>query len=142
MLGPIILTDDELAKLDEQSTTTDAPSKTYTFDFDTNELIEVFIDDMQAIKQAAMKAIYTNRDRYLIYSSDYGSEIFYLLGSGYSEDYLKLEIPRLVKEALMPDDRIVDAQNFVISKDGDTLNIQFDLITNISNDSITVEVIL
>lgn len=142
MLAPIILTDEELAQLNSESTTPVIPSRTYTLDFDTNQIAEVFIDDMEAIRQAALKSIYTNRDRYLMYSSDYGCEIFYLLGSGYSEDYLKLEVPRLIKEALMPDDRVVDTQNFVISKDGDTLNIQFDLITNISNDSTTVEVIL
>jgi hypothetical protein len=142
MLAPIILTDQEIEKLEQETETIVEPSKTYKFDFQTGQLTSTFIDDEDAIKQAAVKAIYTARSKYLVYSDDYGCEIFYLMGKAYSQEYLQLEVPRLIQEALMPDDRIETAENFTVSKSEDELHISFDLITVNSDDSIKVEVIM
>lgn len=142
MLIPIILTDTEIEKLEQESTDTIEPSKTFKFDFESGELFNEFVDNEEAIKQSAIKAIITNRDKYLIYSEDYGCEIFYLLGKAYSEEYLKIEVPRLIDEALMSDDRIESVDNFIITKVEDVLNITFDIITNISDTNITVEVVM
>jgi hypothetical protein len=142
MLAPIILTDQEIEKLEQETETVVEPSKTYKFDFQTGQLTSTFIDDEDAIKQAAVKAIYTARSKYLVYSDDYGCEIFYLMGKAFSQEYLQLEVPRLIQEALMPDDRIETAENFVVSKKEDELHISFDLITVNSDDSMKVEVIM
>src|SRR5690606_11771875 len=125
-----------------QPTVSDEPSKTYYFDFATGQIVQKFIDEQEAIQQAAVKAILTYRDRYLIYSEDYGCEIMYLMGKAYSQEYLELEVPRLIDEALMPDDRILSTENYIVKKVEDELHVTFDIITTITMDRISVEVIM
>jgi len=142
MLTPLIITNENINSLQqEDAANVIQPSKTYKFDFKTGKFIGEFVDEEEAIKQSAIKAIVTNRDKYLVYTEDFGCEIFYLFGKSYSEEYLKIEVPRLIKEALMPDDRVESAKNFVISKEGDSLNISFEIVTNIGDSDIPVGVV-
>jgi Protein of unknown function (DUF2634) len=140
MLAPIFLNDEEIEQLGREPAETSQPSKTYKLDFTTGEILEDFVDNEEAIKQAAMKAIITYRDKYLIYSEDYGCEIFYLLGKAYTQEYLAIEVPRLIEEALMPDDRIESAQNFIVTKEEDSLSVSFEIVTTITDTSIPVGV--
>lgn len=141
MLAPIFLTDEEIEELETSEDTAQEPSKTYKFDFEKGDLVNEYIDNEEAIKQAALKSILTYRDKYLIYSEDYGCEIFYLIGEAYSEEYLKIEVPRLISEALMPDERIESADNFEISKQGDRLTVSFEISTTITDTNIELEVV-
>lgn len=136
---PFFVNDEEILQ-DEQVVVAE-PSKTYYFDFDKGELMAQFIDNEDAIVQAAVKAIKTARDRYLIYSSDYGSELSDLTGHVYSLEYLIIEIPRLIKEALIVDTRIADCTNFNIDQVDSNVFVSFELINNIDNSTI-VEVII
>lgn len=115
------------------------PSKTYRLDTETGEIYAEFIDNTAAVAQAVVKAIKTMRSKYLIYSSDYGCEISYLLGRGFSQEYLEIEVPRFISEALMPDDRVERCINFTIVKVESTLNVTFEVITDIG-ENIQVEV--
>lgn len=123
---PLIIVDENF----NNEVNTVLPSKTYYMDFDTGEIHARYINEEDAIKQAAIKAIKTIRDNYLIYSTDYGSELFYLIGKSYSLEYLKIEVPRLIREALSVDDRIEECTNFVIKKIGDILEVSFDIVTD------------
>ena len=85
------------------------PNRTYRMDFKDN-IIEGFVDEKDAIKQAIYKILGTERYAYPIYSWDYGIELSDL----YGEDvrYVCAELEDRIKEALTQDDRIVDVTDF------------------------------
>ena len=88
------------------------PSKTYKLDFN-NKRIVGNVDGIHAISQTVIKIINTDRYRYLIYDWDYGHEIKSLVGK--NSDYIKAELRRIIKDALIVDDRILDVTNFVFN---------------------------
>lgn len=142
MLSPIILSDSDLEQFEQEEANPEVePSLTYKFDFETGQLTEEMIDEIEAIRQAVLKSIYTVRDKYLIYSEEYGCDISYLLGQTFSQEYLELEVPRLIEEAQLPDDRVEELINFEVIKTEDTLSATFEIVTTISDANIEVEVV-
>ena len=65
-----------------------------------------YIDGLEAIKQAVYLILNTERFEYIIYSWDYGVELYDLFGEPI--DFVKSELKRVIKEALEQDDRIID----------------------------------
>lgn len=112
-------------------------SRTYAI-FD-DEMSEV-IDGMDAIRQFVKKAVLTARFRFYIYDSEYGCELDDLIGQDVSEELLRAEIPRIVREALIYDERILDVRNFEIWREGDALYINFTVDTTVG--TINEEVIV
>lgn len=100
------------------------PLKTYALDFD-NGVLGGTVNGIDAIKQFVIKAIKTARFRFAIYDDDYGSEIDDLIGSNASIDLLETEIPRVIEEALLYDDRITDVYDFELTREGDRLYVSF-----------------
>lgn len=118
------------------------PSKTYYLDFE-NGRIGPKIDGDLAIKQFVIKAIMTPRSRYAIYSDNYGCELDYLIGEDATPDLLNSEIPRMVRDALIYDDRISDVTNITVERDGDKVFINFTVVTATGdelNEEVTVNV--
>ncbi|WP_188068968.1 DUF2634 domain-containing protein [Brevibacillus brevis] len=105
---------------------TPQPSRTYALNFDTGE-VGGMIDGESAIRQAIRKAIVTARFRYLIYGFEhlYGCELEDLIGQDLPIELLNAEIPRVISEALLVDDRITDVYNFTLSREGDGLYVSF-----------------
>ncbi|MGE7271345.1 DUF2634 domain-containing protein [Brevibacillus panacihumi] len=105
---------------------TPQPSRTYALNFDTGE-VGGMIDGEAAIRQAIRKAIMTARFRYLIYGYEhlYGCGLEDLIGQDLPIELLNAEIPRLISEALLVDDRITDVYNFTITREGDGLYVSF-----------------
>lgn len=114
--------------LKEKETTKKQPSKTYKLDLEKGE-VGGYIDGDEAIEQFIEKAVLTARFRFLIYNDQYGSELYDLIGKDVSFDLLKSEVPRVVTESLIYDDRIKDVQNFEIRREKDRLYLSFDVIT-------------
>ena len=88
------------------------PNKTYRMNFKDN-IVEGFVDDKDAIRQAIYKALGTERYAYPIYSWDYGIELSDL----YGEDtrYVYAELEDRIKEALTQDERITDVIDFTFN---------------------------
>ena len=88
------------------------PNKTYKMNFKDN-IVEGFVDDMDAVRQAIYKVLGTERYAYPIYSWDYGMELFDL----YGEDtrYVCAELEDRIKEALTQDERITDVIDFTFN---------------------------
>ncbi|MEF2967472.1 DUF2634 domain-containing protein [Paenibacillus sp. M1] len=105
------------------------PSRTYFLDFETGQVEEKRIDGKAAIVQSIRKAVLTARYRYLIYNSQYGCEIESLLGQDISPQLLHSEIKRVIKEALMEDDRIQAVEQFQIVRENDRLFVTFTVLT-------------
>lgn len=86
------------------------------------------IDGKEAIQQFIAKAIRTARNRFLIYDNQYGCELDDLIGANVTKELLEEEIPRVIKEALIYDDRISDVINFVITNKNDSVYISFTVL--------------
>ena len=115
----------ELEIVEEQQ-----PSLTFGIDFDRGRVIGM-VDGLDAVKQAVFLILQTERYRYLIYSSDYGSELEGLIGR--DPLFVQSELKRRIREALMQDDRIEDVTNFSIRFDGDSALVRFTVVSIFGN---------
>ena len=84
------------------------PSKTFKMNF--NNTIRGSVDDVEALKQAIFLILNTERYEWLIHTWNYGVEFRNLIGKDI--DYCIPEIERVIREALLQDDRITAVQNF------------------------------
>ena len=83
-----------------------------------------WIDNKQALRQAIEKLLHTERYVYEIYTDEYGIELQALIGENF--DLVEAEIGRIIKEALLADDRIVSVENIQATKlDSTSLLITF-----------------
>lgn len=104
-----------------------APSKTYYLNDIANE-ISGLIDGEQAIRQFIVKAVKTSRFRFLIYDDQYGSELDDLIGADVSQSLLETEIPRVIREALIYDERVDDVVDFKIVRESNSLYVSFRVV--------------
>ena len=105
-------------------------SKTYKINIEDNT-IEGFCDELEAIKQAIYCILNTERFDYLIYSWDYGSEFKHLIGE--QSTYVIPELERVIKEALIQDDRIEDITEFEFIQEKNKIITRFKVITVLGN---------
>ncbi|MFH5185716.1 DUF2634 domain-containing protein [Paenibacillus sp. TAB 01] len=117
--------------------TVQQPSKTYRIDPVSNRIVGM-TDGMEAVKQAVMKILQTERFEFLIYSGNHGSELSALPGS--SSAYVETELGRRIRAALLQDDRIKDVQDIQISVAGDEALATFTVISQYGNIEMTKEV--
>lgn len=121
---------DELTE-DSETTTYEQPLKTYALDIQTGEMGGI-VDGIEAIKQFIVKAIRTARFRFAIYDDAYGSELDDLIGQNVSFALLESEIPRVIEEAIIYDDRILDVYGFELTQEADNLFVSFYVDTTIT----------
>jgi len=86
------------------------------------------VDGKEAVQQFIAKAIRTALNRFLIYDGQYGCELEDLIGANVTRELLDDEIPRVIREALIYDDRIADVTNFEITHTGDSVYVKFTAI--------------
>lgn len=98
-------------------------SKTYKID-SFNGRITRKIDELEAIKQAIFKILQTERFENVIYDDSYGVELVGLIGK--PKEFVKSDIERIIKEALLVDERILGIENFnIVDETKDILKIEF-----------------
>ena len=90
-------------EIEEQS------GNTYNLNVEKN-IIEGTCDGIEAVKQTIYCILNTERFEYLMYSWDYGIELKNLIGEPTS--YVLIELERVIKEALVQDDRIEEVVEF------------------------------
>lgn len=96
-------------------------SKTYRV---LNGRVIGWIDNKQALRQAVEKLLHTERFMYEIYTDEYGIEVQGLIGASF--ELVEAEISRIIKEALLVDERIVSVENIQATKlDSTSLLITF-----------------
>ena len=87
------------------------PTKTYRLDLEKGR-ISGFCDGIESVHQAIVKRLITPRFKCLIYTNQYGSELKErIISEDASPAYIQSEIPRLIKDALISDPRILDIEN-------------------------------
>jgi hypothetical protein len=85
------------------------------------------IGGAEAARQAVMLILRTERCRYPIYSHGYGAELGDLIGR--TAGYIKPELERRVRDALLQDDRVTGVGGFVFEQDGKGLHCTFTVKT-------------
>ena len=105
----------------------DRPSLTYKIDFKAGRVIG-YIDGREAMKQAILKIVQTERFNWLIYSWNYGIELNAAVGKSYP--VFASEIKRVLTEALLADARITEIKDFAVSRTGKrTAEVSFTAVT-------------
>ena len=137
--------DDESAELEDTDIDTDGDDDeslddepTLTFKIE-NGRIRGIVDEKQAMIQAVNKILQTERLIYPIYSDQYGNDLNDLIGKDMG--YAKVEAERMIKEALLADDRVIDVDiDEVTEVSRDTLEIKGTCVTVYGNINIDSEV--
>lgn len=115
---------------DEEETPME-PLTTYRIDYETGEITNEIIDGTEAVQQAVHMALQTPRFSHFIYSDDYGSEIAELLADNeVTEEFKMMELPRMIEEALIYDDRISEVTDFEIEQVGDSFHVKFTVVSD------------
>lgn len=109
------------------------PSKTWKIDLENEVICSETIDGDEAIKQAAVLTLLTERGTCPIYSSSYGTDRLLDVDKKIRE----LEVQNNITEALTVDDRISDVKDFAFSyPDRGKMYVTFKIV---KNDGTTVE---
>ena len=108
------------------------PSFTYAMKIPGDEVTESRfigkVDDVNAMQQAIMKILSTERYENEIYSWDYGIELQDLFGM--SMAYVMSEIKLRIEDALLADDRIASVGGFEVERTGKrTIHCSFTVTT-------------
>lgn len=103
------------------------PSRTYRLEPNGNRIIG-FTNGLEAVKQAVLLILNTERFRHIIYSWNYGNELYKTIGEDFG--LAQSNVKRYIKEALLQDERITDVDEFVFDKtERNTLNVSFTVST-------------
>lgn len=122
----------------EDFTIEERSNKTYKLNVEKNT-IEEKCDGIEAVKQSIYCILNTERFEYLIYSWDYGVEIKNLIGE--QSTYIIPELERVIKEALIQDDRIEDVVDFIFNQTSkNIITATFKVITTLGDIMIEKEV--
>ena len=84
-------------------------------------------EGLEAVRQAVEIALNVERFRWQIYNTNFGAELSELVGD--DEAYIEAELPRMVEDALSPDNRVVSVDNYTFSRSGDALAVSFSVHT-------------
>ncbi|ACQ52794.1 DUF2634 domain-containing protein [Clostridium botulinum] len=88
--------------------------KEYAIDFNTGQFLyddtgkNIIVGKNEAIKIWIWKALQTSRNRYLIYSSNYGHDFETIIGKGYNKNLINSELERLIEECLLANPYITE----------------------------------
>lgn len=101
------------------------PSRTYKLDLEAGRIVGK-VDGLMAVNQAIRKAIITPRFKCLIYDPQYGSEIEdAIIAKDATRDYIEAATEGFVRDALLPDTRILSIYDFGIELEEDSARISF-----------------
>ncbi len=103
----------------------ESSSKTYKLDLNTGRIGGI-IDGREAAEQAIRKALATLRFGSLIYDDQYGNELGEMIRDGEaSRELIEESVPGMVKDALLPDTRVIEVSDFVTEFKDDGVYISF-----------------
>lgn len=106
---------------------TERPARTFIIDWSTERIVGM-VDGLAAMEQTVDIILHSERFRWQIYGSSFGSELKDLAGE--EEDYIETEIPRRIRDAFSVDERILSEENFVYSGSGNgEMSASFDVVT-------------
>lgn len=106
-------------------------STTYRIDFVNGRLTNEAITGIESIRQFIYMTLRTERYAHPIYSHDIGTEIQELLtDTEATDEYKEMEIPRLLEEALVVDERIDHIEEIEVTKQNDAFQVKLTIVTD------------
>jgi hypothetical protein len=102
------------------------PSRTYRLDLENGRILGM-IDGLDAVRQTVFQILQTERFEHLIFSGNYGSSLTGVAGK--DSQFFDSKISRLIREALLQDDRIKDVVDMQVTKKGDEALVTFTVVT-------------
>jgi hypothetical protein len=115
------------------------------FDWNFNEnkfkLVDgkfVVVEGKDALKIYIYKALITVKNRYKIYSDEYGSDLEKLIGKGFTNGFIRSQVRRYIKESLLINPYIESINNFILDFEDDVLKISLNIGTIYGEVSIDV----
>lgn len=114
------------------------PAVEAAWDFERNVPIfsgrsPVRVEGLEAVKVWAYKALKTMRFRHEIYSQNYGSELFDLIGRPYAEEVKQARALAMARRALLQSPYIRRVGGGELSFEGDTLTLRLEIETVYGN---------
>jgi hypothetical protein len=108
------------------------------FDFETGQLKTrggqyYYVEKNEALKVWIWKALFASRYTYLAYSTDYGNEIYTLIGRYLQKDLLYSELKRMLEDCLLCNPYIVSLTDFDITQKGSKVECNFSVNTIYGN---------
>ena len=124
----------DIEPVSEQSTETFQDFREFEWDYATNQYVirdgQInTIEGKEALKIWIYKCIMTVRGRYDAYTWDFGTDLESLINSGLNREIIKSETKRMIREALLINEYIIDCYNFIIDFKGDTMKVEFTVST-------------
>lgn len=123
----------------EIKTTVDLPVfRELAFDFETGQLKTkggqyYYVEKNEAIKIWCWKALFSSRYTYLAYSTNYGNEIYTLIGRYLEKQLLHSELQRMIEEALLCNPYITSLSDFDITQEGSKVTCNYSVNTIYGN---------
>jgi hypothetical protein len=106
-------------------------------DFDLKDGKFQIVTGLQALEIWAYKALLTQQDTYAAYSTTYGQSFGTVVGQNFSRGVVESEIKRLTLDCLTQNPNITGIDNFSVDFTGDTLTINFTLVTTLGTTEIS-----
>lgn len=113
------------------------PSRTYKIDFEKKRIVQE-CDGLEAIVQAVKKIMFTERYSNCIYGSDYGVELWQMLGK--DQPYVESTIGLRIASAIEQDNRVKSVKDVTVTVsqiDKQSLLITFVVVTDFGDASIS-----
>ena len=124
-----------LTNVEDITTNVELPIfKELAFDFDTRQLKTVggkyyYVEKNEALKIWIWKALFTSRYTYLAYSTDFGNEIYTLIGRYLKGDLLYSELKRMIEECLLCNPYLISLSDFKVNQNGSVVECTFGVNT-------------
>jgi len=105
-------------------------AKEYAWDFANNDFLlidgkNVIVTGKEAVKVWIWKALQTPKNRYKAYTENFGNELESLIAQGLSNEALKSELERYLKESLLINSYMTGIKDISISIEGSKVNVSF-----------------
>ena len=91
------------------------------------EIVSGTLEELEAMKQAVFKILFTESYQYEIYNWEYGMELNELFGR--AKSYVIQEIKKRIEDALLADDRIKAVTDFKFGGEKGNLEVKFKVHT-------------
>jgi hypothetical protein len=112
----------------------------YEVDFESGRLTGRIVEGVEALRVWAYLALKAWRYRWVIYSWGYGNDLYDIIGSYHSEEYLRSECRRYVEECLFENEHITGIEDLEVSQIKDVLYIKFKMITDVGSKEVEINV--
>ena len=104
----------------------------YAWDFEKNDFKLVngrtyVVTGIEAVKIWVWKALSTKRNRFAMYTLNYGNEVANVIGQ--TKDIAEIEAQRYIGECLLVNPYIISVDEFIATILNDTINISFTVNT-------------